>query len=111
MKKQLALLTLLFAGVSVFGQTEIEKGMDAISEEAVKGQLEFLASDWTEGRAVGTKGAYIAADYIASMLKTYGVQPFGDEVYSYPSRSERMAGARPVKTRSFYQNFSLIQYE
>jgi len=111
MKKQFALSILLLAGISVFAQTEIEKGMNAITEPAVKGQLEFLASDWTEGRAVGTKGAYIAADYIASMLKTYGVEPFGDEEYSYPSRTERMAGARPTKSRSYYQNFSLIQYE
>jgi hypothetical protein len=111
MKKQIVLFILLLAGITVFAQTEVKKGLDAITEETVKGQLEFLASDWTEGRAVGTKGAYIAADYIASMLKTYGVQPFGDEVYSNPSRSERMAGMRPAKSKSFFQNFSLIQYE
>jgi hypothetical protein len=111
MKNQIVTFILLLAGVSVFAQTEVEKGMKAITQEAVKGQLEFLASDWTEGRAVGTKGAYMAADYIASMLKTYGIEPFGDEVYSSPSRSERMAGVRPTKSKSFYQNFSLIQYE
>lgn len=111
MKKQIALFFLLCAGFSVFAQSEIEKGLDAITQEAVKGQLEFLASDWTEGRAVGTKGAYMAADYIAAMLKTYGVQPFGDEIYSRPSRSEMMAGVRPTRSNSFYQNFSLIQYE
>jgi hypothetical protein len=111
MKNLITLLILLLSTVSVFAQTEIEKGMEAITQEAIKGQLEFLASDWTEGRAVGTKGAYMAADYIASMLKTYGVEPFGDEIYSLPSRSERMAGVRPTKSKSFYQNFSLIQYE
>jgi len=111
MKKQIALFILFMATISVFAQTEIEKGMDAINQEVIKGQLEFLASDWTEGRAVGTKGAYMAADYIASMLKTYGVEPFGDEVRSRPSRSEMMKGVRPTVTKSFYQNFSLIQYE
>ena len=111
MKNQVVLFILLFAGISVFAQTEVEKGLDAITEETVKGQLEFLASDWTEGRAVGTKGAYIAADYIASMLKTYGVKPFGDDIYSRPSRAEMMAGKRPERSKSFYQNFSLVQYE
>ncbi len=111
MKNQILLTLLLLTGPTVFAQTEIEKGMAAITENTVKGQLEFLASDWTEGRAVGTKGAYMSADYIASMLKTYGVEPFGDVVYSRPSRSEMMAGARPTKSKSYYQNFSLIQYE
>lgn len=111
MKKLFALFILLVSGFTVFAQTEVEKGLEAITQEAVKGQLEFLASDWTEGRAVGTKGAYIAADYIASMLKTYGVEPFGDEIYSRPTREERRAGIRPTVSKSFYQNFSLIQFE
>ena len=111
MKNQIVLFILLTAGISVFAQTEVEKGMDAITMSAIKGQLEFLASDWTEGRAVGTKGAYMAADYIASMLKTYGVEPYGDDVYSRPSRMEMMSGVRPTKSKSFYQNFSLIEYE
>ncbi|MDX1284220.1 MAG: M20/M25/M40 family metallo-hydrolase [Draconibacterium sp.] len=111
MKKLFALFFLLCVGISVIAQTEEEKGLDAITEEAVKGQLEFLASDWTEGRAVGTKGAYMAADYIAAMLKTYGVKPFGDYTSTRPSRAEMMAGKRPQRFRSFYQNFSLIEYE
>lgn len=111
MKNQIVLFILLLAGVSVLAQTEIEKGMEAITPAAVKGQLEFLASDWTEGRAVGTKGAYMAADYIASMLETYGVEPFGDIIRMSPSRSQMRDGARPSVSRSFYQNFSLIQYE
>lgn len=111
MKKFASLFLFLISGIMLFAQTNEEKGLAAITDDAVRGQLEFLASDWTEGRAVGSKGAYIAADYIAAMLKTYGVKPFGDETYTHPSRSERMAGARPTKYRTFYQNFSLIQYE
>jgi hypothetical protein len=111
MKKQFVLLTLLLAGISVFAQTEVEKGLEAITQEAVKGQLEFLASDWTEGRAVGTKGEYIAADYIASMFQIYGIKPFGDEAVSTPSRRDRMAGNRPKAGKTYFQNISLIQYE
>ena len=61
------------SGITVFAQTETEKGLQAITMDAIKGQLEFLASDWTEGRAVGTEGAYVAADYIASMFQVYGI--------------------------------------
>jgi Zn-dependent M28 family amino/carboxypeptidase len=111
MRKITILFILLFTGFTMFAQTDLEKGLDAITDEAVKGQLEFLASDWTEGRAVGTKGAYIAADYIAAMLKTYGIQPFGDDVYIRPSRAEMMEGKRPYTTKSYFQNFTLIQYE
>ena len=111
MKKITSLFFLILSGFMLFAQTNEEKGLAAITDEAVRGQLEFLASDWTEGRAVGTKGAYIAADYIASMFKTYGIQPFGDETYTRPSRSEMMAGKRPQKLRTYFQNFSLLQYE
>lgn len=111
MKKRIVLFSLLLAGFSVFAQTEVEKGLEAISEDAIKGQLGFLASDWTEGRAVGTKGAYMAADYIAAMFQTYGVQPFGDEVRNVPTRLQWMQGLRPNVSKSFFQNFSLIQYE
>ena len=48
-----------------------EKGLDAITEQAVKGQLDFLASDWTEGRQTGRPGAYMAADYIASIFQIF----------------------------------------
>ncbi len=111
MKKFSLLLILFISGHLVFAQNEVDKGLEAISMESIKGQLEFLASDWTEGRAVGTKGAYMAADYIASMFQTYGIQPFGDEAYTQPSRSERMAGARPELYHTYYQNFGLVEYE
>lgn len=111
MKRQFVTFFLLLTGISVFAQTEEEKGLAAITHEAVKGQLEFLASDWTEGRAVGTKGAYMASDYIASMFQVYGIKPFGDEFTESVSRRQWMAGIRPKTGVSYFQNFSLIQYE
>lgn len=111
MKKQFALFALVLTGIFAFAQTDVEKGLNAITTEAVKGQLEFLASDWMEGRAVGTKGEYMAGDYIASMFRVFGVQPFGDEVSTTPTRREMMAGVRPQRGKSYFQNFSLIQYE
>lgn len=110
MKKILTLTVFVFAIFVAFAQTDTEKGLEAITESAVKGQMEFLASDWTEGRAVGTKGAYLAADYIASIFKIYGIQPFGDLKYNIPTRRERMEGRLITAETSYFQNFSLLEY-
>ena len=110
MKKLIALLLLSAAVFATKAQPNVQKGLDAITQEAVKGQLDFLASDWTEGRAVGTRGAYMAADYIASVFQVYGIEPFGDETRIMPSRQERMAGAQPTISKTYFQNFSLLEY-
>ncbi len=108
------LCTGLVMFLSIFGvmaQTNIDKGLATINESSIKGQLEFLASDWTEGRAVGTKGAYLAADYIASVFKMYGIEPLGDEIITRPTRAQIMAGKGLVRESSYFQNFSLLEYE
>lgn len=104
------LLLVFFTGFVGHAQDVVEKGLEAISKSAVQGQLEFLASDWTEGRAVGTKGAYLAADYIASMFQVYGVEPMGDVEQIIPTRSQRMAGRVPTQKKTYFQNFSLLEY-
>ena len=112
MKKHFVIIALFLANVSVFAQTEVEKGLEAITQEAVKGQLEFLASDWTEGRAVGTRGEYMAADYIASMFQIYGIKPFGDEATpTFSGRRRMMAGNMGPQPKTYFQNISLIKYE
>jgi hypothetical protein len=92
-----------------------KKGLDAITVDVVKGELEFLASDWTEGRLTGQKGNFMAADYIASMFKIYGIQPAGDFQAVQRQRSMAAMGrggfARPEQIRTYFQNFALIQSE
>lgn len=90
---------------------DIERGLNSINPEIVKGQLEFLASDWMEGRETGTRGCYMAADYIASMFKVYGLKPAGDVEWTRPGRAERRAGAKPEKIETYFQNFGLLAYE
>ena len=110
--KQFILFILILTGLNAFSQSEKQKGLDAITIDAVKGQLEFLASDWTEGRAVGTKGEYMAADYIASMFKIYGIKPFGDnEMPSFSGRRRSMSFSRAPLEKSYFQNFALIENE
>ena len=73
----------------------IERGLNVITENVIKAQVGFLASDWTEGREVGKRGEFIAGDYIASMLQLYGVKPFGDKL--------------SASQRSYFQNFTLLK--
>jgi hypothetical protein len=79
-------------------------GLSAIHEAAIKAQLGFLASDWTEGRETGEKGEFLAADYIASMLQLYGVKPGGDYIQARGSQSSQTASAR-----TYFQNFVLLK--
>lgn len=98
-----------------------EKGLQAITLDAIKGQLEFLSSDWMEGRATGERGAYLAADYVASMFRVFGVAPAGDAA-GFGGRMPRMApmagppagpsgpgGPPSAQPKSFFQNFTLIE--
>jgi len=108
----------LFFSTSLLSQlTPKEKGLQAITTDAIKGQLEFLSSDWMEGRATGEKGAYLAADYIASMFKVFGAAPAGD-AGSFGGRMPRMAppsgpggpgGTQFTPQKSYFQNFTLIE--
>ena len=107
----LLILTLIHFITPVQAQDAKQKGLDAITHSAVQGQLEFLSSDWTEGRATGTEGAYMAADYIASMFKVYGLQPGGDSKMIRPTREERMAGKRPKSVGTYFQGFNLLEYK
>lgn len=87
-----------------------DKGLQAITMDAIKGQLEFLSSDWTEGRGTGEKGFYLAADYVASMFKVFGAAPAGDAAMGGGFRmGGNPSGQRPAPTKTYFQNFTLIE--
>src|SRR5919206_1349242 len=48
-----------------------------ITAGEIDGHLRFLSSDLLEGRAPATRGGELAALYIASQLRTYGMEPGG----------------------------------
>jgi hypothetical protein len=110
-KYLLLISTALFTLNSSYAQDAKDMGLEAITKQAVQGQLEFLASDWTEGRHTGRPGAYMAADYIASLFRVYGLEPGGDMQWNSLSRAERMEGNRPTSYSSYFQNFDLIEYK
>ena len=75
MRKQLITLALiLFVSCSIVKRTSPE-----ITEADIYKHLSYLASDKLEGRRAGTRGAELAAKYIASYFKKFGLEPAGDD--------------------------------
>jgi Zn-dependent M28 family amino/carboxypeptidase len=60
----------------------VETAMGEIRAEAIEAHLRFLASDLTEGRAPGTRGIEVAAEYVAAQFRRAGLAPaVGDTSY------------------------------
>jgi aminopeptidase YwaD len=93
MTKQIALRffpIVLFALLSprVFGQaaptfaaskTQLGPGVVIkVCERCIRAHEEFLASDAMQGRGSGTHDEEVAAVYVASELRQYGIEPAGD---------------------------------
>jgi hypothetical protein len=51
---------------------------DTITGQSVRAHLEFLASDALNGRGSGTRDEWLAATYIASQFRLWGLEPMGD---------------------------------
>ena len=67
---------LLYTPVPLEAQKDAGSG---ITQASVKGHLEFLAGDALNGRGSGTRDEWIAASYIASQLRRWGLDPLGDD--------------------------------
>ncbi len=55
------------------------KRASRITEASVRSHMEFLASDALNGRGSGTRDEWIAATYIASQLRRWGIEPLGED--------------------------------
>lgn len=51
----------------------------SIQADAIRGHVEFLASDLLEGRAAASRGYDIAAAYVAAQFRLSGLTPAGDD--------------------------------
>ena len=101
MKKQFAALSLLFClAIRTFAQqaTEPSKSSTTAKPRAVRSSakvcavcirahMEFLASDALRGRGSATPDELIAATYVGSELRQYGIDPAGDDG-SYIQRAQ-----------------------
>jgi hypothetical protein len=81
-------LFIVILSVQAFATTP--PGINSISRTNFEPHLRFLASDELEGREATFAGQRIAADFIASVFESYGLEPTGDE-------------------SSYFQKFNLIQ--
>ena len=66
---------------SLLGAQSVARGPSEISAAEIDGHLRFLSSDLLEGRAPATRGGRLAAEYIASQLRAFGLTPGNDTSY------------------------------
>ena len=87
----------------------VKAGFEAISATDTMAMLSYIASDWMKGRDTGDDGFLIAADYVVSLFKMWGIKPGGDQPTSSFNFRRRMQGGAPPSPpeRSYLQEFAL----
>ncbi len=68
-----ALCIIATAAPPVLAQTNAT--LQRITTKEIDAHIKFLASDLLEGRAPATRGGHLAAEYIATQLEAYDVEP------------------------------------
>ncbi|MDP7529705.1 MAG: hypothetical protein QGH61_10270, partial [Candidatus Marinimicrobia bacterium] len=54
-------------------------GLTTITARDLEAHVNFLASDVTAGRGTGQPGLQVAAEYIATQFRRFGLEPIGSE--------------------------------
>jgi len=72
------LLICITANASTQIPVSVLKASKSITMNDAEAELTFLASDWTEGREVGTAGCDMAGDFLAVFYKLFQLTPAGD---------------------------------
>ena len=80
----LLLAALLLFPSMLFSQKHIERGYRTILSGDARIFVETLASDSLQGRGAGEEGGRMAAEYIVSLLKGWGIGPLGGDGYLQP---------------------------
>jgi hypothetical protein len=74
-----AALALPDVGVRAAADPKSAQSVPKMTGAQVRAHIEFLADDLMEGREAGTRGFDLAAHYVATMLKSAGLQPAADD--------------------------------
>ncbi|MHC1776722.1 MAG: M20/M25/M40 family metallo-hydrolase [Lentimicrobium sp.] len=91
MRKLILIFLLLFIATGItFSQSTVA---DPEKKDFIA-TLGFLSSDWMEGREAGSKGSFMAADYVVSQMMQHGLKP----------------GAGAGWSNSYFQDFDIIRY-
>ena len=70
------------AALAAMASSPTRGGTNPLSDDAeprLRTSVAYLASDDLEGRMTGSEGARKAAEYLADALRTFGLEPFGDD--------------------------------
>src|SRR5216684_148347 len=71
----LLFVTSFLAAASLGGEAD---RVPAISADRIKADAAYLASDRLEGRGPGTRGEFLATEYLADEFKKAGLKPIGE---------------------------------
>ncbi|HUF04799.1 MAG TPA: M20/M25/M40 family metallo-hydrolase [Aridibacter sp.] len=78
-RRTLGMLVLLALCSAPFARAQKSNEASSIAERDVRAHMEFLASDAMKGRASGSEYELIAGEYLAAMMRQFGIEPAGDE--------------------------------
>ncbi|MCT4590707.1 MAG: M20/M25/M40 family metallo-hydrolase [Carboxylicivirga sp.] len=83
MHKQIISLisVVLISSSFITAQEHINTALNTINRNTLEAELGFISSDWFEGREATKKGAFMAADYLASLYQAMGIQYFNGGSY------------------------------
>ena len=87
----------------------VKAGLEAISATETVAMLSYIASDWMKGRDTGDDGFAMAADYVVSLFKMWGIKPGGDQPSAGGNFRRMTQGGTPPAPpeRSYLQEFAL----
>ena len=105
-------LFLLCFSHTLTGQWFIEdRNLSAISQETLMTHVYMLADSTTKGRASGSSGAAIAANYIKNCFERYGLLPYSGSSFFQSFRTEAFVGrnvAAMLRGRDYPSEFIII---
>jgi hypothetical protein len=114
---RVSLVVVLFAPLAPTAVTQAVRAntgvVPPVCERCIRAHEEFLASDAMQGRGSGTHDELVAATYVASELRQYGIEPAGDhggyiQVVSIvqPKADQQQSGAMPSRGQGSVETVS-----
>lgn len=78
---RITLAVLVTSGAAPVVRADFEEARRSITAAEIRAHLYFLSADNLQGRAPGTRGGELAAEFIASQFLRIGLEPVGGEYF------------------------------
>jgi len=107
---------LVFFAFTSFGQ---KKELKSITENDLRAHLEFIASDYMQGRDFGTDipGLEITAEYLKAQCKKLGLKPGGNDYFQplemisiKPDKENTVFQLKNSKGEVYYENKNILSF-